>query len=105
MNKYNARRSVTDGISFDSKAEQSRYCELKVRQAAGEISGLEVHPQYRLEVNGVLVTSYKPDFRYTENGMLVVEDVKSKPTRTRDYVIRKKLMKALFGIDIREICN
>lgn len=43
------------------------------------------------------------DFSYHENGILVVEDVKSKATKTPLYQLKKKLVKALYGIDVKEI--
>ena len=47
---------------------------------------------------------YRADFTYRErDGRLVVEDVKSKPTRTREYLIKRKLMKERRGIDITEV--
>ena len=33
----------------------------------------------------------------------VVEDVKSRPTRTREYAMKKKMLKDRFGIDITEV--
>ena len=37
--KYNAKPTVVDGIRFDSKKEAKYYCELTLRQAAGEVIG------------------------------------------------------------------
>lgn len=106
MNKYGSKRTVIDNHRFDSQAEGRRYLALRDRLQRGEIRDLEPHPPaYRLDVNGVLVSRYTPDFRYVviETGETVVEDVKSNPTRTRDYVMRRKLMKALHGIEITEV--
>ena len=38
--KYNARKTVVDGIKFDSKKEAARYSELKLMEKAGEIYNL-----------------------------------------------------------------
>jgi len=100
-NKYNAVRVEVDGIRFDSKREASRYHELRYRQMAGEITHLEVHPVWDLIVNGAKIGKYTADFVYVENGEAVVEDAKG--VKTRDYVLRKKLMKAIYDIDIAEI--
>jgi len=100
-NKYNAIRSELDGIIFDSKHEMRSYSDLKLRQSAGEISGIEVHPAWELIVNGVRIGRYTADFSYIENNALVVADAKG--VKTRDYVLRKKLMKALYNIDIKEV--
>ncbi len=103
-NKFGARKTYRDGFVFDSGREADRYTELCLLQAAGRITGLVVHnPRFTLEVNGVTVSRYTPDFSYLEDGVRVIEDVKSGPTRRRnDYVMRKKLVRALFGLTIRE---
>lgn len=104
-NKYGAIKVELDGYTFDSRAEARRYFVLKARQERGEISGLQVHPSWPLEVNGVKLGRYSGDFVYWDNerGASVVEDVKSKPTRTRDYVLRRKLMLALHGVTVEEV--
>jgi hypothetical protein len=91
-----------DGITFDSKAEYRRYLMLRSKQQKGQITDLKCHVPYLLEVNGQKVCKYIADFTYYENGTPVVEDVKSRPTRTREFVIKKKLMRAVHGIDVRE---
>lgn len=58
------RKHEKDGHIFDSRAEFNRYCDLLILLRAGEISDLQVHPRYILEVNGKRVSSYKPDFEY-----------------------------------------
>jgi Protein of unknown function (DUF1064) len=90
------------GIVFDSKGEMNRWCALIWEDLAGKISDLERQVEYRLEVNGVLIAKYRPDFRYRRDGALVVEDFKAKPTRTRAYLMKRRLMKALYGIDVLE---
>jgi hypothetical protein len=98
-NKYNARKVTIDGIEFDSKAEGRRYMFLKSEQQAGRISDLQCHPRFRLldsfDWNGkhYRPVSFTPDFQYFEVGSekTVVEDVKSKPTQTRDFKLRLRL--------------
>lgn len=92
-----------DGIKFDSRAEGRRYNELKLFVAGGEISNLELQPKFQLEVNGALVCTYVADFSYQQRGYRIVEDVKSKATKTRQYRIKVKLLKALTGIEVREV--
>jgi hypothetical protein len=46
---------------------------------------------------------YNADFVYTENGRTVVEDTKSKVTKTKDYIIKRKLLLWKYGIKIREL--
>jgi len=105
MNKYHAARTEVDGIVFASKAEAARYCELKLLQGAGEITGLELQPKFPLIVNGKKVATYIADFRYTERGEVVVEDVKSVATRKiAVYRLKIKLVQAIYGIEICEVC-
>lgn len=100
--KYNAKRTVVDGITFDSKMESKRYVELKILQKAEEISKLELQPKYVLQeayVNGdgkkIRAMNYVADFRYVDkNGSTVVEDVKGK--RTADYLLKKKWFERLY---------
>ena len=102
-NKYGAIPTHLDGLAFDSKAEARRYQELKLMQAAGEIKHLECQPRYPLIVNGVRVGEYRGDFRYTETatGRIVTEDVKG--VRTQVYALKKRLMLALYGIEVVEV--
>jgi hypothetical protein len=102
--KYLNTKTKLDGYTFDSLKEQRRYLELLMMQKAGEIRDLEVHPKFRLEVEGQKVCTYTADFSYTDlDGNLIVEDVKSEPTKTPSYRIKKKLMRAVHGIEIREV--
>jgi hypothetical protein len=97
------RRSSIDGKKFDSKAEGARYVELKRLQEGGVISGLRTQEEFALPVNGVLVCKYLADFCYVDSdGNRVVEDVKGGPV-TQVYAIKKKLMKAIHGIEIKEL--
>lgn len=103
MAKYGNKKTVVDGITFASKKEANRYCLLKVMQRGGVIDKLELQPAYRLEVNGTLVCKYVADFRYVDlqTGETLVEDAKG--FKTREYNLKKKLMKAVHGIEIREV--
>lgn len=103
--KYNAKRVEIDGRVFASKREASRYAELKLLERIGEIVELECQPRYPLALNGVKLTTYVADFRYrvVASGETVVEDVKSKPTMTDLYRLKKNLMFALHGISLKEV--
>lgn len=97
-------------IRFDSKKEARRFDELMLMLKAGKISDLKLQPQFTLqeayttpEGNRVRAIRYQADFSYWRDGAEVVEDVKSKATKTRVYGIKKKLMREKFGIEIREI--
>ena len=69
----------------------------------GEIFGLLLQPRYILEVNGIHIAKYVADFWYADllSNINVIEDVKG--VRTREYIIKKKLMKAIHGIEIVEV--
>ena len=96
MNKYHNVR-VGD---YDSKKEAKRAQELSLLQRTGAITGLVHHPRYRLDIGSVHICVYESDFQYVENGQVVVEDVKG--VKTPVYRIKKKLMKAIYKIDIKE---
>ena len=104
--KYGAKPTEADGIRFDSKAEARRYYELKLMEKAGLIVNLELQPRFDFVVNGQKLprTFYKADFRYldVETNEVVVEDVKGMITPI--YSLKKKLMKACHGIEIKEVC-
>ena len=103
--KYGNVPTDVDGYTFASRAEARRYGELALLLRAGAITDLTVHPRWPLHVNGVKVATYIADFAYSDvkTGALVCEDVKSEPTKTALYRIKKKLMMAVHGIVIVEI--
>jgi hypothetical protein len=114
VNKYRAKKVVSDGITFDSLAEHRRYQELKLIERAGEIRDLKVHPRYPLVVfahgvtnTGTKICDYVADFEYVavspapaRNVLgVVTEDVKgmrSGPAWTV-FRIKAKLFEALMG--------
>lgn len=101
--KYRNHKTTVDGITFDSKKEAARYGELKLLERAGEISNLELQPEFELvpPQPGLRAVKYRADFKYTlKGGGKVVEDVKGK--RTTEYMIKKKLMAYFHKIEIFE---
>ncbi len=102
--KYRNTKTVIDGVTFDSKKESARYSDLKLMHRAGAITDLTLQPKFDIVINGQKVCSYIADFSYVENGVTVVEDVKSEMTRKLPtYRLKKKLMKAVHSIEVREI--
>jgi hypothetical protein len=100
--KYRNRKTVVDGITFHSAKEAKRYGELKMLERAGEITGLQLQPRFKLDVCGRHVCTYVGDFQYLErNGGVVVEDVKGH--RTETYKVKAKLFHAVIGFPIREV--
>lgn len=105
--KYRNKKWELDGQTFDSQHEARRYQELRWLLKMGLISNLQRQVAYELlpsqKRGGKVVerpVKYIADFVYTENGEEVVEDAKG--MRTKDYVIKRKLMLWQYGIQIRE---
>ena len=127
MNKYHSKKVTTAEGTFDSRKEYNRWCQLKLLVRAGRIADLErqvpfelVPSQYETFPRVSPVTGkrlkdgrrcieksvvYNADFCYTDTatGEKVVEDTKSPVTRTKDYIIKRKLMLHVYGIRIREV--
>jgi len=99
-NKYNAIKTTVDGIKFDSKKEAARYQALKLMESNGHISELSLQPKFDLIVNGTKIGFYKADFKYLTALGVVVEDVKG--MKTPVYNLKKKMIKAIYDIDIFE---
>ena len=100
MSKYHAIKTEVDGVMFDSKREAERYRELKLMQQAGVIEHLELQAKFPVKVNGKHICNYFADFIYTERGAPIVEDCKG--MRTAAYRLKKKLVEALYEIEIKE---
>ncbi len=106
--KYNAQPTTVDNIRFDSKKEAARYSVLQMMDKAGEIHSLTLQPVFPILVTSkagasVKVGTYRGDFQYCEKGSArpIVEDVKG--VRTPVYKLKKKLVEAQYGIEIREV--
>lgn len=121
-NKYSARKVVYDGQTFDSKRECERYLQLCMLERAGEIYDLQrqvkfvLIPEQREE--GTVITrgihkgelkqgkllerecAYYADFVYydSKTDKMIVED--SKGFRTKDFLIKKKLLLYVHGISL-----
>lgn len=105
MTKYKAKAVYACGMRFASKAEFRRYEELKMMERAGLISNLEAQKPYVLIDKSKYgrAIKYIADYVYQEGGKLVVEDVKSEPTKTPLYKLKKRLMAERYGIIIKEL--
>ena len=107
-------------LRFDSQKEARRYDELAALEQAGKIRDLRMQVDFTLqgaytdtEGRRVRAIRYKADFTYMKQSFvdrdgewqwaLVVEDVKSRATRTKEYILKRKLMKERFNIDIQEV--
>lgn len=102
--KYRNIPIIVNGIKFDSKAEYKRFTELELLQKAGKIFNLEMQKDFELQPSfqdnqGEKRRSIKyiADFVYKENGVIIVEDLKSKITaEDSTYKIKKKMLLWLF---------
>lgn len=118
--KYKNIPTEINGIKFASRREAGRYCQLLSLQKAGKIRGLKLQPQYTLqesyvspEGERVRAVRYTADFAYERAAepdcagnvywLPVVEDVKSKATKTAQYEIKKKLLQGKYGIAVTEV--
>lgn len=102
--KFNSVPTVVDGLRFDSKREAGRYLELAWLTKMHGWYDLRTQTRWPIVVNGSLVCHYVSDFDYVlPSGELVIEDVKSEPTKTPIYRLKKKLMLACYGVQITEI--
>ena len=101
--KYGAKKTVVDGITFDSKAESEEYARLKQLERVGHVRKLKLQPRYPLVVDGLLICHYVADFAYFDmlRGGTRVIDVKG--VRTPEYLIKKKLFEALYRQRIDEV--
>ena len=122
--KYHSKKiKAPDGEIFDSRKEYKRWCDLTLLERAGEIKNLQRQVPYLLvpEQRAPSTEIYKKgsragqpkpgpvlerkvtyiaDFVYEINGETVVEDAKG--MRTKEYVIKRKLMLYRYGIRIKE---
>jgi hypothetical protein len=98
--KYRNQKVEVDGLTFDSKREAARWRELQLEERAGHISNLRRQVPFALTVNRVHVADYRADFTYVRAGREVVEDYKG--CRTEVYRLKRKLMLAVYGIEILE---
>lgn len=119
MAKYYSKKVTRNGITYDSIKEARRHQELLLLQRAGAITDLQRQVEFELipaqrepdrvgvrggKIKGKTIEqkcSYIADFVYTENGNKVVEDTKG--FRTKDYIIKRKLMLWVHGIKIKEV--
>ena len=120
--KYKNQKVVVDGIQFDSKKEANRWLKLKDLERYGRITDLQRQVKFTLvpairEVVGYTkkgkpiercverAVTYTADFVYKNSaGETIVEDTKSYITaKDNTYVIKRKLMRYVHGIELREV--
>ena len=103
MNKYGNRKVTVDGVTFDSRKEHRRWCELvpaqyETYERYSQKTGKRLQDGKRCVEKAVY---YVADFVYWEGDQEIVEDTKG--VRTEAYIIKRKLMLERHGIKIREV--
>ena len=120
--KYHAKKVTQNGITYDSKKEARRHSELLLLERAGVITELKRQVKFvllpahyeafeRYGKNGQRIKDgqrcveravfYVADFTYKQDGKLVVEDVKG--IRTKEYILKRKMLLHFYNIKIREV--
>ena len=100
--KYRNEKVTEDGITFDSIHERNVYRWLKARKERGELRWVFVHVPFRF-MSGVV---YWADFMtvQADGEVEAVWDAKSEITaKNKDYVIKKKMLMAEWGIKVKEV--
>lgn len=96
--KFRAKATETDGIKFSSQKEAKRYSNLKTLQTVGEVVFFLRQVPFYLP-GGV---KYICDFLiFWTNGTVTIEDVKG--FKTESYKAKKKMVEALYPIEILEV--
>ena len=96
--KFNAVKTELNGINFDSKKEAKYYTELKLRMKAGEV--IFFLRQVPFDLPGKV--KYRIDFQeFHSDGTIHFVDVKGK--KTDMYIAKKKIVEALYPIEIEEV--
>lgn len=102
-NKYHAKRTTLDGITFSSKGESLRYAYLKQREKAKEISALTLQPRMPIFIEGKKVCDVVLDFQYFDRkrNKTIYEDYKGMDNALSK--LKRKLCEAYYQIDVEVI--
>jgi len=96
--KFSAVKTEVDGIRFDSKKEAEYYRELKLRWLSGEVIFFLRQVPFHLP-GGV---TYRVDFQeFWADGTVHFVDVKG--MRTKEYIMKKKMVESLYPVKIEEV--
>jgi protein associated with RNAse G/E len=103
--KYRNKKTAHDGILFDSQKEAAYYKRLQLLKHAKDenerVLKFERQVPFVFSVAGVLICTYKLDFKVYYKDKVEYVDVKG--FKTDVYIIKKKMMKAFYNIDIKEV--
>jgi uncharacterized protein DUF1064 len=96
--KFKAVKTECDGSKFPSKKEARRYNELKLLKQNGDIVFFLRQVPFHLPGN----IKYVCDFMiFWADDSVTIEDVKG--FKTKDYIVKKKLVEVTYPIKIQEI--
>ena len=94
-NKYHAKKTMFNGMKYDSKKEASKAMELTTLKKAKQIKDFESHKKIELYANGIRVCNYYADFVVThKDGSTEIIDIKSKVTATPIFRLKWKILEA-----------
>jgi hypothetical protein len=102
--KYGATKTMVDGILFDSKREAAYYSELKIREKAGEITGLALQRPFPIIMGGEKIGKYVSDFAFIDHSRgdrLRVIDVKGFDTPLSRF--KRKCVEAFYQIKVEVV--
>ena len=105
--KFNNRKSLIEGHTFDSIKESEFYGSLKLKKQAGLIKDFQMQVQYDIVVNNIHIAYYYLDFLIENNdGSFEYIDIKGKDKKSNKFIktsvfaIKKRLVEALYHIKI-----
>lgn len=102
-NKYNNLLTEYNGVKYHSRLEAKYAALLDIRQKAKEVENIKRQERFPLEVNGEKIGTYVADFSFFDKVKKVNRVVDIKGVETDLFKIKKKLMKAVHGIDVEII--
>ncbi len=100
-NKYNAKKTEFNGITYDSKFEAGVAYDLEMRMAAGELVKVERQVPLELRIYGKLWKTWKIDFVATlKDGSR--EFIEAKGMELPDFKMKRDFFELVFDRDFRQ---
>ena len=104
-NKFNAQKTLHNGILYDSKKEAEYAAKFEMLKKAGgkdKVAKIERQIPFSFDHNGVHICKYILDFKLTmADDRVRYLDIKG--FETREFSIKRKLLKAFYGIELEII--
>ncbi|WP_445429252.1 DUF1064 domain-containing protein [Bacillus atrophaeus] len=105
-NKYGARKTQVDGITFDSRAEAKYYEQLKWLKVSKQIKDFKLQPRFLLQEafkkNGKTFRKieYIADFEvHNLDGSIEIIDIKG--VETKEFAIKRKMYERNYEIPLK----